>query len=418
MKKKNIIIAVSVFVILVLLGLFVFGVFKKDNKVNIAFYKLSSTEQNLIKKAIVEKYKLDESKKSDSNKPDKNELEIPFSFKTCGNDVSLSEFLKDNPNVSLIVSKPSPDFFESQDLFTVFDAETFKALPSTFQHNIFTEKYSAYPFLLNTYELCLYNKIGEEEKLSRISSVDEWTAFLRKAKSSVDYPLVCIGSNNDDLLYLITSIMNLNAPISQSDEYHEYLKNSEVLEGMPKDLKTALDVLVLWRNEGLIHPEWFNLQKEDVEIFMEFKTTALSFLSLSEHREMKTESFADFSVKSVPSPLKLKRKNLPTKAYFVAELKESVENMTAEDLKIQKQLLDSFTGNDGQAFYAKETGFAPVNSSANTYDAQASDSRYWAASSNMIIPDFTEIVSNLSEEEKAKLIKTIRLYIEVNGAGF
>ncbi len=436
MKRKNIIIAVAA-VIFVLAITAVFLLTRNTEpetiKPTILFYKIEDSKQTVLKKAIVEKFKSDEEKAEKENTENTTEekeqntekKEIQFSFKSCNDDVTLANFLNKNKDVSFIIARNSAELFADTELFEDFSNEDFNALPSTFENNIFTDKKIAYPFLLDTYQICTSKNLLNSTEFKRINNIEDWTKFLRYCKASVDYPMVCIGSNDDTLLYLITSIMNLNGKIKVSEDYNEFVKDPAEIKDIPAGLKEALDVLVSWRKEGLLHPEWFRLEKADVEVFMEFKSTAIAFMSLSEQRTLKQEALEDFSVKCVPTPLKLEKKNLPCKTYFIAKRKINATDDTTEEktninknLELEEKIIKYFTTDEGQAFISKHTRLAPTNSSAKTYDAQASDSRYWAASSNMVIPDFSEIVGNLSKEEKENLLKTIRLYIEVNGVGF
>lgn len=410
MNKNKVFIIVFSVIIVFAAALYIILAFGKKTGQSVLLYNIPEPEAAKIEAALAEKF---------MPKTDNSPLaSLPFNFKKYNGAKPLADFLKQDSTIFAVIAEDGRSIFESRYYFNVINAENYNKLPSTFLHNVFmpdednTQPYT-YPVLLNTFAFVYDTDIFKNLQINTPETIEGWTSAFMKCKESVSYPLVCSGADDKTLLFLISAIMNFVVPNADREKLAQFIQSEEENRAIPSGLKQVLDILIDWRQKGLLHPEWFRLVDRDVEIFMEFKNAAVGFMSLQQYRKIKKEVTDKFTAAAIPVSNKMQYKNLAANVFVFATINGKSVNKNLSD-----EFFDFITSNDGQALLSRVTGLAPVNSQATAYDSQASDARYWAASSNMVVPDFTETLKGITPEQKTAFIKKIRLYLEVNGVGF
>ena len=146
---------------------------------------------------------------------------------------------------------------------------------------------------------------------------------------------------------------------------------------------------------------------------MEFNSTALAALPLSASRRLKREVLEHFTTMQLPLPDLLVKKNMPATTVVWAQAIQTEE----EKIPIIGEIRAFLYAQETDELLARATHLAPVFAAAQTEDAEASSGRYWAASSNMVIP-FLGDAACVTAAEKKQLAESIRRYLEVNGVGY
>lgn len=410
MNKNKLFIIVCPAIIVFAAGLYLMVMSGGKNGQSILFYNIPDEERTKIEAVLTERF----IPKTDNPQS----VQLPFNFKKYNGTKPLADFLKQDASIFAVIAEDGRSVFESRYYFTGINAEHYTKLPSTFLHNAFMPNEDnmqpyTYPFLLNTFAFVYDTGVFRNLQINTPETIEDWTFAFMKCKETVNYPLVCSGADDKTLLFLISAILNFVAPNADKEKLAEFMQSGEEEREIASDLKRVLDILIDWRQKGFLHPEWFRIVDQDVEIFMEFKNAAVGFMSLQQYRKIKKEVTDKFTVAAVPLSNNMQDRNLAANVFVLATINgKSINKALADDF------FDFVTSNEGQSLLSQRTGFAPTNSQAPAYDRHASDSRYWAASSNMVVPDFMETIKGITPEQKAACIKKIRLYLEVNGIGF
>lgn len=408
-KNKLFVIVLSV-ILVVAAGLYILVISGEKFGQSVLFYNVPEEECAKIEAVLAERFML----KTDTSQP----AQLPFHFKKYNGTKPLADFLKQDSTIFAVIAEDGRSVFESRYYFNVINAEHYNKLPSTFLHSVFmpnednTQPYT-YPVLLNTVAFVYNTEFFKNLQINVPQTIEDWASAFMKCKESVNYPFVCSGADDKTLLFLISAIMNFVAPNADKEKLAKFIQSGEDERKIDSDLKRVLDILVDWRQKGFLHPEWFRLVDRDVAIFMEFKSAAVGFMSLQQYRHIKKEVTQTLTAAAIPLSHNMQHRNLAANVFVLATINGKNVNK-----KLADEFFDFVTSNEGQAHLSQITGFAPANSQASAYDSQASNARYWAASSNMVLPDFTETLKGITPEQKAACIKKIRLYLEVNGIGF
>ena len=269
------------------------------------------------------------------------------------------------------------------------------------------------PLLLDHFEVAYNKDLFAKAGYAEPKKLDDLVKAAQKTARKGLWPIVCAGANDKDLLMLVgalaearhgaTARAGIVADLREKGSFEAALGN--------KALRGTLDELVSWRKSGLLHPEWFRMQDKDVSAFMENEYTCVVFMPLSTHRTIPLKTIAKFaSIPFPPASVGLPREiTAPVVVGVLPSYKKP--NATAADF------LYRLARAEGQTILSAETGLAPVNSTAETQDIQATDIRVWAAASSRPVPD--PATDAFADPAKiAATARSVRAYIEANGAGF
>ncbi len=396
LNKKSIIF---LFVILAACGLVIFALYKEihDSPV-IAFYDVPPKQVSAIQTVL---------KESLPN------IEKNFEWKTIPKEESLSSFLEKNTQTAFVFAYDQIGIFEAQNHFIQAEDSYFQQLPSTFLHNFFntTEKNCyGFPLLINPVIMAYNTALFTQLHLDLPDSFQSFETTLKKLKTDERFPLTCAGGDDTQLFVMISAIHAMKYPNIHSNIFST-LRESQDLHSLSPEIKATLNILINWKKQGYIHPEWFRLMQSDISTFMQYGTTGIVFMPLSVNRQIDGEINNRFPAAQLPLPEKLSQKNMPADVLIFARTKESAKMKEADTIQ---KLLSKQTTNE---LLAKITGLAPVFSSALTQDTRATSARYWVAASNSVLPNFGNAAA-YSNEEKAQLAKNIRTYLQVNGLGY
>lgn len=386
-------------VVIVAAGLIVFAVYKEiSGSPSIAFYDVPAEQVSAVQKGLKDIFP---------------EIDKTFEWKIVPEGVSLKSFLEENTQTAFVFAYDQIGLFEAREQLISAEDAYFNQLPSTFTHNFFAGSENsvyAYPLLIDpvvtAYNTDLFRQLG----LRQPDSLESFETVLDKLKSEDCFPLICAGGDDTQLFFLISAVQAMIGTGVQSDVFSA-LRESQDLRNLSPELKAVFSILIDWRKKGYIHPEWFRLVESDVSTFMQYDKAGIVCMPLSASRSIDPEINRQFTAVQLPLPDTLSRKNMPADILSFVRTKSSIDNKKADELQA---VLSKQSVNES---FAKETGLAPVFSSALTQDSEASSGRYWVAASQRALPSFGN-ASSYTSKEKAELANTIRDYFQVNGLGY
>ena len=372
----------------------------------IAFYSLSNETVQAFQTVLKDRF---------------SDIEQQFEWRIIDPAVSISAFMEQNPKTAFVISSDNKSLFEARSFFIRHKEETFQPLPSTFLNNVFVndeaDRFYAFPLLLNPIKLSCNAAIAEQLRLHSYIAWEDFDRLSQAVKgTSVQFPFICAGGENETLFAMISAVVAMQGNTIKPEDFAALGKDADLRTACPPVLKTALETLGAWRVQGLLHPEWYRLIQGDIEVFMKFNSTALAALPLSSSRQLGREELENYITMQIPLPQTLNRKNMPADVIVWAQA-VPYSNTTASDSPLMSEIRDFLYLQETDETLARITGLAPVFSAAQTTDSEASSGRYWAASSNMVLPFFDNCVCTTSAE-KLQLAESIRRYLEVNGVGY
>lgn len=385
-------------------GIFFFISKKESEKNYIAFYALSADTVQALQTVLKDRFP---------------NIEQQFEWKIADPSVSITEFMEKNPQTVFIFSQDNRSLFEARQFFIRHDEERFQYLPSTFENNIFSQKpedtYYGFPLLINPIKLACNSKLAAKIGINSYIIEDDFDRICTAAKSSMAFPFVCAAGDDEQLFAMISAVIAIHGARITPEDFSSLGKDADLHACCPPALKAAFDTLVEWKRQGFLHPEWFRLLDSDIAVFMEFNHTALAAMPLSASRKQKQDILQNFLTLQIPLPLLLDKRNMPASVIVWAQ---SIQPSKRQELSDSMNAIREFLyEQQTDELLAHETGLAPVFSAAQVQDSEASSGRYWAASSNMVLPFFGDIVCT-SGTEKAQLADSIRRYLTVDGVSY
>ena len=392
LNRKTIISAASIFCGVILITGLVIGVrtIKKrraDRTVRIAFYGLSEEITELIKEKI----------------PQEENIILDF------NVISADNFDK------AIVNQKYDMLFTWKGEITDSLSASAEEIPArvleTMPKSLRNKK--CVPIILDHCELTfsteVKNKIGRDIPMSFTAFND----YLKAAKSAVFSPFFCNGAEDRIMIDFIGAIVMAQGGLSAYNKLIEELRiNSDNLEavmdvkldGKDCTLRSILDMLKGWPENGLTHPAWYNGRGNDLVYFAESKQLACFFTLLSEHRKITYNVIKNYEASLFPPD---------TSASNYGLIAPAVSCMLLSDNSNSKRYLANFFTEEAQEELSNKTSLAPVHYRSQAYDRQADDVRFWAAScAGGAVPDLYLAVYQRKSKELEKLCSEIRSYVK------
>lgn len=368
-------------------------------KMDIAFYEIPQPVITAVQQTLKQYYP---------------EIEKIFDWKIIPSESTIARYLEQNPRTAFVITPDQKAFCSSHPFCTPYTPEDFSSLPSTFLNNFFTEQTdSLYGFPLladplgNMYNTAVYRTLN----IPLADSLEELETALTQLQKHCNIAAVCAGGNDTELLMMISGMAAMQGINLSESVFENFKPPFDLKQGIPSELRQVLDKLVSWRTQGWLHPEWFRLLDPDIEIFMEFESTGMVFMTFSRTRNLKTNSREKYTTTQIPLPTALKQRRMPATIIMAGRTTTSKNRKEADRVH---NILLSYEANEDIAQAAQ---LAPVFSNAQTNDTESAAARYWIAVSNTVLPDCGHIMCS-TPSEKAQLAAAFRRYFEVNGVGY
>lgn len=387
-KKTKIIIASIIAGIILIAGIIstVLVVRKRinDRIVHVAFYGLSDDVCDFIKQQAPE-------------------LEnVNFSFDVISEKSADAAVLKNKYDVLFTWKGELTDSLES------VSSEIPEKILSNIPRSLRNKK--CMPLLLDHYEMNFAKYVVEPTGYNIEADFNGLLSYLEKSKKYVFSPFFCVGADDRTLLAFIGSLIESFGGRDAYTTFLARLKNEEnfetlldvALDSNGLSLRSVLDFLKTLPKKGFTHPEWYNGNKQDLLYFTKEKQASVFYTSLSEHRKIPFESIKNFDTTVFP----IKKLNV-AHAIIAPAVSCVLISDNSNGVKYLQNLIDI----NVQAGFSNKTMLAPVHYQAESYDRQADDVRFYAASNACIMPDPVLAVYQRDREAANVLASEIRKYL-------
>lgn len=267
------------------------------------------------------------------------------------------------------------------------------------------------PILLDHCELAYYTKTLKETGLEIPASFKDYQAFLNAAKSKVFSPYFCNGAEDRIMIDFIGALVMAQGGLKAYNKLIDELRINNSLDAVldvkldEKEctLRSILDMLKSWPNEGFTHPSWYNGRGNDLLFFAEDAQLGSFFTLLSEHRKIPYNVIKNYESAMFPVNVS------PANYGLIAP---ALSGMLLSDNSNAKRYIANFFTEETQTEFSDKTNLAPVHSRAQAYDRQADDVRFWAAScAGGAVPDLYLAAYQRRPEELKKLCGEVRSYV-------
>ncbi len=289
-----------------------------------------------------------------------------------------------------------------------------KALPLSFRESarLAGESY-AVPLLADHFEIAWPKALFERLSLPPPRTTAAFLDAVKAATGQVRSPLVCAGSDDRQLLFLVSAMVSARYGPDERERLVTALRDgvsfAEALSSTR--LRDVLGELVSWRETGALHPEWLKFRERDVQGFMAEEYAAMAFMSLSAHRRVPLKTIVRHESQFFPQESFTAKNELVAPVYVGMALDSGPRDSPARDF------LFSLVGPKPQGRIAARSGLAPVALLAETQDRQAEDVRYWIAASARAVPDVATAAYD-DPQRITDLAREIRTYLDMNGTGY
>ena len=401
-KKKHLFILLFCIILLFLLIFFIVSAISRNTSPIIGFYDL---EPNIIE-AI--KTSFDEKSDLFSNKKQK------YRYLVLDSELPLKSQLDENKHIAVVFSYNGASQDSISKSASKFDSKILGIMPSSMRN----VSNNSLPILLNHLEMDVYNKVYVNFGKNEIASL---TKVLEVGKVEVDSEkfntVMTLNGQNDKILsyflsgyiesrYGIEELNKITAFLSENQKIYE---NQDFLE-VPEleKLKLVCDEMLALKKSGLFHSAWDEMAFDDIKNFMEAKKVAFVFMDLYSHRQISYGIIKNYSESFFPSGRLAgfgsgRSLIVPT---VMATCFETPNKVASSECKM---IVETFVSLEEQRILARNSGLAPVASSADTQDKQAYNVRLWGASSDSLGLDFGSGFTN--PVAKKEFFAALRSYL-------
>ena len=388
-KKNALIIGAVLFAIVVItgtvLGVRAYKKYKEDRTVRVAFYGLSDEMIEMLKAKIPEEEK------------------IILEFDKISDEAFDTSVIKEKYDMLFTWKGEITDSLEASS--EEIPQRILESMPRSLRNK------KCAPILLDHLELAFSTKVLKETGLEIPSSFSAFIDFLKTAKGKVFSPFFCNGAEDRILIDLVGELILAEGGLTAYNKLIAELRKAESLEEVIDvkltdkglTLRSVLDLLDEWPEEGYTHPAWFNGLGNDLLFFAEAGQLGSFYTLLSEHRKIPYNVIKNFE-SSLFAP------DVGAEDYGLVAPALSV--MLISDNANCKRYITAYFTEDAQAEFSNLTNLAPVHYQAQAYDRQADDVRFWAAScAGGALPDLYLAVYQRRAEDLKNFCSEIRDYV-------
>ena len=289
-------------------------------------------------------------------------------------------------------------------------SKLFNYLPTSLRRQNEPNDRKSIPLVLDHFEFSYSKPKKKKIGVENPQNFDEMLTFLEKAKKYTFTPFFTNGGDDEILLGLISAIIEAKGGYNAYSTFVEAAKKTPSAEklmalnlGNELTLQSVLDLFRSWQESGIIHPNWFHAKYRDILAFVEDGQVALLFTKLSVHRTIPYKLIRDFSTERAPVLSGQTDHALIAPALCAVKLSKKSVN----DKVIQKLLTE-----ETQTALSMGTQLAPVALRGESFDVQADDVRFFAASCRYgARTDLLSAAFMPDSEAAKKLCQEIRRYL-------
>ena len=375
----------------------------REHPIKIAFYNVDSRAQEAIKKVIAAEW--------EAASP-----EFDYEFTYLDNSKSAEDYLFDDFYIGLLFSDSGTA--DSVKSLAVKPADSvYAGMPIAVRSITKT----SIPLLLDDFEV-LYNiKLLNVNDASPTPSMEDMLVFAKKAAGNRRFSIGCAGKDDKTLGMFISSCMESMYSENALEKLKKAVQNAEkasdigsifdtVIEASGNEaFKNTLDTLCQWKKSGLLHSEWFAMTQLEVEYLMETDIFSVVFMPLSAHRNVPFRTIEKYTEYFFPEG-RIEEAATTRSLVFSILTGTVIKNRFTEKSDVSMEMLQKLLTLENQAKIADATGLAPVSSTAESPDRQASNARLWAAASDKPLENLSNFFTNPAA--KTSFFEGLRTYLK------
>lgn len=269
---------------------------------------------------------------------------------------------------------------------TNISGRLFSMLPSSLKRETEDNSRKAIPVLLDHFELSYNKMIAEKTGLENPQSFNELLDFLEASKKYIFTPFFTNGGDDEILLGLISCLIEAKGGY---DAYSDFVKNVRKNPALDKiislklgeagsvTLEEILELFRNWQENGIVHPNWYNAKFRDIIAFMEDGQISVLFTKLSVHRTIPYKLIRDFSTERAPVASAASATSASVDHAVIAP---AIYAIKLSKKSINDKVLHHLLTEETQSALSMGTQLGPVALRGESFDVQADDVRFFAAS--------------------------------------
>lgn len=307
---------------------------------------------------------------------------------------------------SILISRNSIALKKGAASFVPVNEALFESMPTSIRKA--SAKDGAHyelPLLLDHFEISYYQISKKQMGMENPRNYGELLRYLESAKERVEFPLVCAGANDQDLFGFVSVMAESFYGADEYQKAQEALAQASSLNkrDLPESLTKVLDEIKAMQERNFIHPRWTRVSNGDLRYYMQERKIGALAMFLSERRDFEYNLIRYYDSDFFP------RYDLSAPHGIVAPQIVAVLLKNKKDLSL---ILGQLSSQDVQTELSNASLLAPVASRAESYDRQADDVRFWAASSMAGPLGSLEDECETNAERRRLLAQKIRAYLE------
>ncbi len=242
------------------------------------------------------------------------------------------------------------------------------------------------PLFLDHFESAYYTIVMDKLAASIPYSLTDFAGYADQLRQEITYPIISSGADDSVLFAFVSAIVEAAAG---ADGYRQFVEELSAIaqKGLSFDRVLELplegdapeglvfgDILRVfneWRDSGLILGNWYETAESTIHVFMEDYHTGIIEMMLSQHRRMPYPMIKYYDSGVFPADTSRNR----------ALIAPSVSYMYFNETIATSAFADALSTADNQEYLSNETQLAPTTLRGQSFDMQADDVRYFAATS-------------------------------------
>ena len=328
--------------------------------------------------------------------------------------LSLEEIIseKTTKNFDMIFTFDGVTAANLKDKGANFSGKLFNMIPTSLRRENEEDNKKALPILLDHFEFSYNNPISQKIGMENPQTFDQLLKYLEAAKKYAFTPFFTNGGHDEILLGLISCLIEAKGGYDAYSDFVKNVRKNPSLENIINlklgkagqvSLAEVLKLLRSWAENGIVHPNWYYGKYRDVIAFIEDGQVALLFTKLSVHRTIPYKLIRNFSTERAP---------VQSASVDHAVIAPAIYAVKLSRKSINDKVLLALLSEDGQSSLSMKTQLGPVALRGESYDVQADDVRFFAASCRygsrpgILLDAFTP-----ASESSKKLCEGIRSYL-------
>ena len=250
------------------------------------------------------------------------------------------------------------------------------------------------PLLVEPFYLLANKNVLRENSSSLLQTIDEFASLL--TKSNKRFPILLSGSDDETLLFFLSSIMFMTEDTGALDL-------DEVRDPSKWKNNPVFKRVIEWQTQGFFYPEWFRLTCTDVEAFMENEDIAFAFIKNSDLVKISKEVQDLYSVISLQSFDKKVSSPQFAKVISLVSLKDGKSLKVDKKTSTIKKLLTLLNEKKETDELLKREGLLRMS------DLERKDDTY---------PNHLLVYNVFAKDADKAMISEMRQYFHVGGFGY